>query len=118
MDDGYFERMVHDFHESSPPHGSYWAESIVLMQDEGTSRITQPGNEWEELWQYTDEEQSDCCCCERSADVPEHLMDEDDDWEDMELVEQDNSMAKLEVRDLTRTFRPFYSLEDLEDIDE
>lgn len=42
----------------------------------------------------------------------------DDNWEDMELVDQDNSVARLEVKDPPRACRPFYSMNDLEDVDD
>lgn len=42
----------------------------------------------------------------------------DDDWDDMELVEQDESVAQLEVKEPSKRVWPFYSREDLEDVDE
>lgn len=42
----------------------------------------------------------------------------DDEYDNMELVNDGKGVAKLEVNHLDKAFRNFYSLDDLEDVDE
>lgn len=100
--------------DSSATNGSC-CESLAMKPGEGTSIFTTPGEKETELFGF-DDETSLNFCCQLPEGIPEHLME--DGWDDMDLVQQDNSVAALEVKDLNRAFDPLFSLENVKDVDE